>query len=174
MFKILQSFPHFLLGLKTQFYSTTYHTPFSGGSNASWTLTYSSAHVPLWIFHSGLPLTTETLHTPLCLSSASTQVTGTSSSASHHCSIITTDMLLESATRSNPAFLWSQGTDASLSLFHEAYFRNSFLTAVSSMRLQAPQGLGPYLFSPLRHQSLEQLPAHRGHSIPACWMHGLL
>lgn len=34
MFKILQSFPHFLLGLKTQFHSITY-TPFSGGSNAS-------------------------------------------------------------------------------------------------------------------------------------------
>lgn len=174
MFKILQSFPHFLLGLKTQFHSITYHTPFSGGSNASWMLTYSSAHIPLWIFHSGLPLTTETLHTLLSLSSASTQVAGTSSSASHHCSIITTDMLLESATRSNPAFLCSQGTDTSLSLFHEACFRNSFLTAVSNMRLQAPQGLGPCLFSPLCHQSLEQLPAHRGHSIPACWMHGLL
>lgn len=135
---------------------------------------YSSTHVLLWIFHSGLPLTTETLHTLPSLSSASTQVTGTSSSASHHCSIITTDMLLESATRSNPAFLCSQGTDPSLSLFHEACFRNSFLTTVSSMRLQAPQGLGPYLFSPLCHQSLEQLPAHSWHSIPACWMHGLL
>lgn len=97
---------------------------------------YSSAHVLLWIFHSGLPLSTETLHTLLSLSSASTQVTGTSSSASHHCSIITTNMLLESATRSNPAFLCSQGTDTSLSLFHEACFRNSFSTAVSLALIQ--------------------------------------
>ena len=58
--------------------------------------------------------------------------------------------------------------------FMKLFFRNSILTAVSNMRLQAPQGLGPHLFSPLCHQSLEQLQAHRGHSIPACWMHGLL
>ena len=158
MFKILQSFPHFLLGLKTQFHSITY-TPFSEGSSASWMLTYSSVHILLWIFNSGLPLTTETLHALLSLPLASTQVTGTSSSVSHCCSIITMDMLLESATRLNPAFLCSWGTDTSLSLFHEAFFKEFHFNSSLQHETASPPRSGTAFVFPIVSSVLRTTPS---------------
>lgn len=123
-----------------------------------------------------LPSTTGPLHMPFCLPPASTQVTWDSSSSSHCCSITTIyGHAPEVCNQVKSSSVFSGHCVLALLFFMKFIcFRNSWLTAVSTSRLQAPQGLGPYLFLLLGPQFSEELPAHRGHSIPTCWMNGWL